>query len=121
MSYLSFRTGVKSQWECYAAFDLIKNMSITTEILDLRNKHFSSVVELLAAIERVHEAAVDKKPSRVFLAREAADLVLTNVAAHAAEALNQSSPIRQARWAALPTRRKLRRFDSSQHQRRLFA
>jgi hypothetical protein len=96
-------------------------MNIATEILGLRNKHFSSVVELLAAIERVHDASLDKKPGRVFLAREAADVVLTNVAAHAAEALNQFSPIRKARRAALPSRRNLSRFDSGQHQRRLFA
>jgi hypothetical protein len=98
-----------------------KILSIATEILGLRNKHFSSVEELIAAIERVHEAPLDKKPGRSFLAREAADVVLTNVAAHAAEALNQFSPIRKARRAASPTRRMLRRFESSQHQRRLFA
>jgi len=43
---------------------------------------------------------VDKILAKVFLAGEAADLVLTNVAAHAAEALGEPLPIRKVRRPA---------------------
>jgi hypothetical protein len=105
------------------SLDRGKNMGIATEILGLRQRHFSSVVELLAALERVHDAPADKKSARAFLAGEAADIVLTNVAAHAAEALSEQAPIRKARRVASPSRRKNRRFDSGplSRQRILFA
>lgn len=98
-------------------------MGIATEILGLRQHHISSVVELLAAIERIHDAPVDKISARVFVAGEAADMVLTNVAAHAAEALSEQPLIRKARRVASPSRRKNRRFDSGllSRQRVLFA
>jgi hypothetical protein len=51
-----------------------------------------------------------------------ADLVLLNVAAHAADVLGELPAIPEARRAKLPSRRKRRRPDPSQlHQRRLFA
>ena len=98
-------------------------MGIATDILGLRHHHLSSVAELLAALEQVRDAPVDKILARVFLVSEAADVVLTNVAAHAAEALTQQLPIRKARRVASASRRKNRRFDSGPlpRQRVLFA
>lgn len=97
-------------------------MGIAADILGLRNQHFSSVAELLAALEQVYEAPVDKISARVFLAGQVADLVLTNVAAHAAEALSEQPAIRKTRRRAA-VRRKNRRFDvgPSSQQRILFA
>lgn len=98
-------------------------MGIGAEILGLRHKHVSSVAELLAALERVREARVDKISGRVFLAGEAADRVLTNVAAHAAEALSEEPRIGRVRRAAPATRRPKRRYDAGalSRQRILFA
>jgi hypothetical protein len=60
--------------------------------------------------------------ARVFLAGEAADIVLTNVAAHAADALNDQTPVRKSGRTSSPSRRKNRHFDSgpSPRQRILF-
>lgn len=98
-------------------------MGIASDILRLRHNHFSSVAELLAALEQVCDAPVDKISGRVFSAGEAADRVLTNVAAHAAEALGEQPTIRKTRRVASPSRRKKRRFDSGplSRQRALFA
>jgi hypothetical protein len=68
-------------------------MGIATEILGLRDNHFSSVTELLYALEQVCDAPIKKISARVFMAGAAANLVLTNVAAHAAEALSELQPI----------------------------
>ena len=81
-------------------------MGIPADILGLRAHHFSSVAELLAALEQVCDAPVDKISARVFLAGAAADLVLMNVAAQAAEALSEQ-----------PTNRKTRRADSSSRRK----
>src|SRR5271170_476310 len=88
-------------------------MGIAAEILGLRDHHFSSVTELLAALDQVCDAPVDKIAFRVFLAGAAADQVLTNVAAHAAEALSepQQPTNRRTRRTASPSRRKNRRSD----------
>ena len=98
-------------------------MGIAADILELRTRHFSSVSELMAALDQVSEAPVDKIPARVFLANTAADLVLTNVAAHAAEALNEQTTPRRPRRRAPATRRKNRRSvqTPSPRQRILFA
>lgn len=98
-------------------------MGIAADILGLRNDHFSSVAELLSALEQVREAPVDKISARVFLAGAAADLVLTNVAAHAAEALSEQPTNRKTRRAASPSRPKRRRSvqDPLSRQRILFA
>jgi hypothetical protein len=98
-------------------------VGIAADILGLRNHHFSSVAELLAALEQVRDAPVDKISARVFLAGAAADLVLTNVAAHTAEALSELSTNRKTRRAASPSRRKNRRSvqGSPPRQRILFA
>jgi hypothetical protein len=84
-------------------------MGIAADILGLREHHFSSVAELLSAIDQVYNAPVDKIAARVFLASAAADLVLTNVAAHAAEALSEQPANRKTRRAASQSRRKNRR------------
>jgi hypothetical protein len=97
-------------------------MGVAADILALREHYFSSVAELLAALEQVCDAPVDKISARVFLAGAAADLVLTNVAAHAAEALSEQ-PNRKTQRAALPPRRRNRRSVQlpSPRQRILFA
>ena len=64
-------------------------MGIATDILGLRDNHFSSVTELLYALEQVRYSPPQKICARIFMAGAAANLVLTNVAAHAAEALNE--------------------------------
>lgn len=84
-------------------------MGIAADILDLREHHFSSVAELLSALDQVCDAPVDKIAARVFLASAAADLVLTNVAAHAAEALSEQPANRKTRQAASASRRRNRR------------
>jgi hypothetical protein len=98
-------------------------MGIAAEILGLRDHHFSSVAELLSALDQVCDAPVDKIAARVFLASAAADLVLTNVAAHAAEALSEQPADRKTRRSAAPSRRKNRRSaqGSPPRQRILFA
>lgn len=92
-------------------------MGMAAEILALREHRFSSVSELLSALELVYEAPVDKISTRVFMASKAADLVLTNVAAHAADAMNDQTVIRKGRRVAPQPRRKNRRFDSGAHPR----
>jgi hypothetical protein len=88
-------------------------MSITTEILSLRRNQSSSVETLMAKIEW-QKAAQDEAhiSSREFGVREAADIVLLNVATHAAEALNEPPPVihmnRRALWTSRP---KLRHSD----------
>ena len=84
-------------------------MGIVADILGLRENHFSSVTELLSALDQVCEAPVDKIAARVFMAGAAADLVLTNVAAHAAEALSELPTNRKTLRAASSSRRKNRR------------
>jgi hypothetical protein len=59
--------------------------------------------------------------TRGFAVREAADLVLLNVAAHAAEALNELPVIHRTRRALSTSRRKQRHSDPGRlHQRRLY-
>jgi len=81
-------------------------MGIAADILALRDHHFSSVAELLSALDQVCDAPPDKIIARVFLAGRAADLVLTNVAAYAAEALSEQTTNRKARRVASPSRRR---------------
>jgi hypothetical protein len=106
----------------FARFE-VKTMGIVADILALRQHHFSSVAELLAALEQVYEAPVDKISARVFLAGAAADRVLTNVAAHAAEALSELTTNRKTRRASSSARRKNRRSlqPPPSRQRILFA
>lgn len=98
-------------------------MSIATEILRLRRDPSSSVAALLAAME--WECAADDDMhtlARGYDVLRMADVVLLNVAAHAADALGQFPTIPKARRAPSPFRRKRRRSDPGQlHQRRLFA
>ena len=94
-------------------------MGIAADILGLRDHHFSSVAELLSALEQVCDAPVDKIASRVFLAGVAADLVLTNVAAHAAEALSELPTNRRTRRAASSSRRNRRSVQGKPPRQRM--
>ncbi len=98
-------------------------MSITTEILSLRRDRSSSVAALLNAIEWECAAEDDTRTlARGYDVLRMADLVLLNVAAHAADILGQPPAIPQPRRATPSPRRNRRRPDPAQlHQRRLFA
>jgi hypothetical protein len=98
-------------------------MSITTEILSLRLDRSSSVAALINAMEWQCAAEDDTHIlSRGYDVLRMADIVLLNVAAHAADALGQPPAIPKVRRAALSLRRKRRRPDPGHlHQRRLFA
>ncbi len=98
-------------------------MSITTEILSLRRDRSSSVAALLNAMEWGCAAEDDTRTlARGYDVLRMADIVLLNVAAHAADILGQPPAIPEARRATPPPRRKRRRPDPGQlHQRRLFA
>lgn len=97
-------------------------MSIATEILSLRHNQTSSVEIFLGALDWQKAAQDDEHIlSRGYAVTEAADLVLLNVAVHAAEALSEPPKIRRTRRAVPSSRRNRRRFDPPQlHQRRLF-
>jgi hypothetical protein len=98
-------------------------MGIATEILNLRRNRFSSVEMLISTLERFHEASPENQFRREFLVHEAADIALTNIAAHASETIAalQATPTRTQR--AVSIRRRSRRFNSgpSTGQRALFA
>ena len=98
-------------------------MSVATEILSLRQNQSSSVETLLAAIEWEKAAQEEEHIlSRRYAVREAADIVLLNVAVHAAEALSEPPVIRRTRRGLLPFWRKSHRSNPGElHQRRLFA
>ena len=99
-------------------------MSIATEILSLRRDQSSSVSALIGALEwerAAHNA--DHKMMRHHAVLQIADVVLSNVAAHAAEALSEPPAIRKTRRAILPFLRKRHRSSDpgELRQRRLFA
>lgn len=98
-------------------------MSIATEILSLRRDRSSSVSALLNAIEWACAASDDtRRLARGHDVLRIAELVLLNVAAHAADALGELPAIPTARRSTLSLRRKGRRPDPGQlHQRLLFA
>jgi len=94
-------------------------MSIATEILSLRREQTSSVKALLAALDWQKAAKDDQHIlARGYAVDEAADIVLLNVAVHAAEALNEPPTIRRTRRAVPSSRRNRRRFDVGQLQQR---
>jgi hypothetical protein len=98
-------------------------MSIVAEILSLRRSQTSSVEILLGALDW-QKSAQDKQHilARGYAVFEAADMVLLNVAAHAAGTLNEPPRVRRTRHAVPSSRRNRRRTDSGQsHQRMLFA
>ena len=97
-------------------------MGIATDILNLRNNQLSSVTMLISALERFHDSPHDRALNRLFQVDEAADMVLTNVAAHAAEALVAQRPI-GGRTPRVLSMRRNRRFKTgpSTLQRQLFA
>ena len=98
-------------------------MTITTEILSLRRDRSSSVAALLSAIEWECAAEDETRAlARGYDVLRRADLVLLNVASHAADILGQPPAIPQTRRATPSPRRKRRRPDPTQlHQRQLFA
>ena len=98
-------------------------MSITTEILSLRRDRSSSVAALLNAMEWECAALDDTRTlARGYDVLRMADLVLLNVAAHAADLLAKPPATAQAHRATQQPRRKRHRPDPAQlHQRRLFA
>lgn len=98
-------------------------MSIATEILSLRRDQHSSVNLLIGAIAWEQAARNPlHKMARHADVLHLADLVLLNVAAHAAEAFGEPPTIHKSRRAVVPFRRKHRRSDPGQlHQHRLFA
>jgi hypothetical protein len=98
-------------------------MAIATDILNLRNNQLSSVTMLISALERFHDSPHDRALNRLFQVDEAADIVLTNVAAHAAEALVAQRPTGGSTQRALSMRWKNRRLKAgpSTLQRQLFA
>jgi hypothetical protein len=97
-------------------------MSVASDILGLRKNQSSSVETLIAKIEWLKAAEqVAHILTREFAVREAADIVLLNVATHAAEALNEPPVIHRTRRALSTSRRKQRHADPGQlHQRRLY-
>jgi len=97
-------------------------MSLATEILSLRREQSSSVERLLAALEWEKAAQDDEHVlSRGYAVLEAADMVLLNVAAHAADALREPPTIRRARRGHSASRRDRRRPETPHlHQRWLF-
>jgi len=99
-------------------------MSIVTEILSLRRDRLSSVTMLLALLDREQEPMSPyQQATRRYASLEAADVVLTNVAAHAAEAMVYLQPTTGRIRRAISLRGKSRRFNSgsSTPQRTLFA
>lgn len=104
-------------------FEGIAEMGIVAEILNLRRKQTSSVATLLALLEWQKTAkAYEHTLSRGFAVTEAVDIVLLNVAAHAAEALGEWPNAHGTRRTLPSFRRNRRRTDSGQlRQHRLFA
>jgi hypothetical protein len=97
-------------------------MSVVTDILNLRRNQTSSVELFLSALEW-QKCATEAEHilSRGYAVTEAADLILLNVAAHAAEALAEPRTIRKARRSVPTSRRNRRRSDSGPLQQRRFA
>lgn len=89
---------------------------MATEILSLRRNQFSSVESSIAALER---RGLQLNTRRCAVT-EAADMVLPNVAAHAADALTDPSMIRKALRLFRFWRKRRRSKAGELHQRRLF-
>ena len=98
-------------------------MSTATKVLSLRRDRSSSVERLLAALEWEKAAQDDEHIlSRGYAVAEAADMVLLNVAVHAADALSEPPAIPRTRRPHLRSRRERRRPETPQmRQRWLFA
>jgi len=91
----------RTEMLCWCSFE-VTSLGLARDILSLRHRQFSSVSLLCAALDRVRQSPPEKRAAREFLAAEAADIVLANVAAHAAEALIEQPKIRRARRAGFP-------------------
>lgn len=96
-------------------------MSIASEILNLRREKSSSVATLIGLIEWVRQeflhissrsAITASRASRRYAILEAADKVLLNVAAHAAEAMIEPPETNMTRRKLFPFRRKPRRAST---------
>jgi hypothetical protein len=98
-------------------------MNMATEILRLRRDQSSSVSALLNAMEWESAAKSDLRLlARAHEVQRMADLVLLNVAAHAADASLDLPTTPKTRRPALSFFPKRRHPDTTQlHQRRLFA
>jgi hypothetical protein len=99
-----------------------EEMGIATDILNLRHNQLSSVTLLISALERFNNSSHERALNRLFQVDEAADLVLTNVAAHAADALVSQRPTKGTTQRVISMRRKNRRLKTgpSTLQRQLF-
>jgi hypothetical protein len=119
---LSFGTGAPYLSKSYPRH-VWGNMGIATDILNLRHNQLSSVTLLISALERFNNSSHERALNRLFQVDEAADLVLTNVAAHAAEALVAPQPTKGTTQRVISMRQRSRRFNSgpSTLQRQLFA
>jgi hypothetical protein len=99
-----------------------EKMGIASDILNLRDSQFSSVETLIAALERFHDASPENQFKREFLVHKAADIALTNIAAHAGEAIAALQATLARTQRAIPIRRRSRRSTSGPTlQRPLFA
>lgn len=92
-------------------------MSIAAEILSLRRDQFSSVERLIAALAW-ERAAPEHILLRRYAVTEAADVVLLNVAAHAADALSEPTTIFRDRRFFRFWRQPRRANPGELHQRR---
>jgi len=105
--------------ENLARFEVI--MSIASEILRLRREQSSSVEMLIGAIAWEKSAQrADHRRARHCAVVQLADVVLTNVAVHAAEALGEPPTTRGTRRDSLPSRRKRRSFDAGRLSNRMW-
>jgi len=93
-------------------------MSIATEILGLRRDQFSSVERLIAALEW-ERVAHEHNLVRRYAVTEAADVVLLNVAAHAADTLTEPPTIPRTRRFLRFWRKPLRSNPGGLQQRSL--
>jgi hypothetical protein len=87
-----------------------------------RDGHSKSAAQQAQQRERFNNSPHERALNRLFQVDEAADLVLTNVAAHAAEALVAQRPTKGTTQRVMSMRRTNRRFKSGPStQRQLFA
>jgi len=98
-------------------------MGIAADVLALRQNQFSSVITLVSALQRLREASAENRAVREFQVYDAADVALTNIAAHTGEAMVAFQSGGRTERANLIRRRSRRRkpFVPTALQRPLFA
>jgi hypothetical protein len=97
-------------------------MSIATYILSLRRDQSSSVAALIAAMEWECAAESDiRMLARGHDVLQAADRVLLNVAAHAADQMIEPTKVRRTRRSVPSSRRNRRSDPGTLRQRAMFA